>query len=41
MEGELIDKIGRLDFRTQAEAFYTAYSKVLFPLPCTAIESRL
>ncbi len=28
MEGELIDKIGKLDFRTQVEAFYTAYSKV-------------
>jgi hypothetical protein len=30
MEGELIDKIGKLDFRTQVEAFYTAYSKVWF-----------
>jgi hypothetical protein len=28
MEGELIDKMGKLDFRTQVEAFYTAYSKV-------------
>lgn len=28
MEGELIDKIGKLDFSTQVEAFYTAYSKV-------------
>jgi phototropin len=28
VEGELIDKIGKLDFRTQVEAFYTAYSKV-------------
>lgn len=30
MEGELIDKIGKLDFPAQVEAFYTAYSKVLF-----------
>jgi hypothetical protein len=30
MEGELIDKIGKLDFRNQVEAFYTAYLKVLF-----------
>jgi hypothetical protein len=28
MEGELIDKIGKLDFQIQVEAFYTAYSKV-------------
>jgi len=32
MEGELINKVGRLTFRNQVEAFYTAYSKVyLFP----------
>lgn len=30
MEGELIDRIGKLDFRTQVEAFYTAYSKVRY-----------
>ena len=28
MEGELINRIGKLNFRTQVEAFYTAYSKV-------------
>lgn len=28
MEGELVDKIGKLDFRIQVEAFYTTYSKV-------------
>jgi PAS domain S-box-containing protein len=28
MEGELIDKLGKMDFQTQVEAFYTAYSKV-------------
>lgn len=28
MEGELIDRVGKLDFRAQVEAFYTAYSKV-------------
>jgi len=27
MEGELIEKLGRLNFKTQVEAFYTAYSK--------------
>lgn len=31
MEGELNDKIGKFDLRNQVEAFYTAYSKVLFP----------
>jgi hypothetical protein len=28
MEGELVDRLGRLTFKTQVEAFYTAYSKV-------------
>jgi hypothetical protein len=28
MEGELINKAGKLSFKTQVEAFYTAYSKV-------------
>jgi PAS domain S-box-containing protein len=28
MEGELINKVGKLSFKTQVEAFYTAYSKV-------------
>ncbi|KAJ8070816.1 hypothetical protein OCU04_001177 [Sclerotinia nivalis] len=28
MEGELIDRIGKLQFKTQVEEFYTAYSKV-------------
>jgi hypothetical protein len=28
MEGELVEKLGRLTFKTQVEAFYTAYSKV-------------
>ncbi|ESZ98724.1 hypothetical protein SBOR_0962 [Sclerotinia borealis F-4128] len=27
MEGELIDRIGKLDFKMQVEEFYTAYSK--------------
>lgn len=30
MEGELINKLGKLSLRTQVEAFYTAYSKVCF-----------
>ena len=29
MEGELVDKLGKLNFVTQVEAFYTAYSKVI------------
>lgn len=29
MEGELIDRIGKMNLRTQVEAFYTAYSKVV------------
>jgi len=29
MEGELINRAGKLNFRTQVEAFYTAYSKYL------------
>ncbi len=29
MENELVDKLGKLDFTTQVEAFYTAYSKYL------------
>ncbi|APA06158.1 hypothetical protein sscle_01g009280 [Sclerotinia sclerotiorum 1980 UF-70] len=29
MEGELIDRIGKLQFKTQVEEFYTAYSKYL------------
>jgi PAS domain S-box-containing protein len=28
MEGELLNRVGKLNFRTQVEAFYTAYSKV-------------
>ena len=28
MEGELINRVGKLNFKTQVEAFYTAYSKV-------------
>jgi len=28
MEPELINRIGKMNFRTQVEAFYTAYSKV-------------
>lgn len=28
MEPELMNKLGKLDFSTQIEAFYTAYSKV-------------
>lgn len=28
MESELIDKMGKFNFKTQVEAFYTAYSKV-------------
>jgi hypothetical protein len=30
MENELIDKLGKLQFNKQVEAFYTAYSKVCF-----------
>jgi PAS domain S-box-containing protein len=33
MESELIDKLGKMDFQTQVEAFYTAYSKVRSPFP--------
>lgn len=29
MEGDLINKLGKLSFKTQVEAFYTAYSKVV------------
>jgi hypothetical protein len=29
MEGELLERVGMLNFKTQVEAFYTAYSKVL------------
>ncbi|KAE9363619.1 hypothetical protein N431DRAFT_564246 [Stipitochalara longipes BDJ] len=29
MEGELINRVGRMNFKTQVEAFYTAYSKYL------------
>lgn len=32
MEPELINRIGKMNFRTQVEAFYTAYSKVNFQL---------
>lgn len=28
MEGELVDRLGKLQFKTQVEEFYTAYSKV-------------
>jgi hypothetical protein len=28
MEGELVERLGKLTFKTQVEAFYTAYSKV-------------
>jgi len=31
MENELIKRVGRMNFRTQVEAFYTAYSKVSSP----------
>ena len=31
MENELIKRVGRMNFRTQVEAFYTAYSKVRLP----------
>lgn len=31
MEGELLGRIGRLNFKTQVETFYTAYSKVSNP----------
>ena len=37
MEGELIDKIEKMDFRTQVEAFYTAYSKASH---CEALRIR-
>jgi hypothetical protein len=30
MEPELINRLGKMSFRTQVEAFYTAYSKVCF-----------
>jgi len=30
MEVELIDRVGQMSFKTQVEAFYTAYSKVSF-----------
>jgi hypothetical protein len=30
VEEELLNKIERLDLRTQVEAFYTAYSKICF-----------
>ena len=33
MEGDLMEKLGRLNFKTQVEAFYTAYSKVRLHLP--------
>lgn len=36
MEGELIDRIGKLQFKTQVEEFYTAYSKV-----CSEIQKLL
>jgi hypothetical protein len=32
MEPELLDRLGRLTFKTQIEAFYTAYSKVRPPI---------
>jgi PAS domain S-box-containing protein len=28
MEGELLNRVGKMNFKTQVEAFYTAYSKV-------------
>lgn len=28
MEGELLNRVGNMNFKTQVEAFYTAYSKV-------------
>jgi hypothetical protein len=28
MEGELISRVAKMSFKTQVEAFYTAYSKV-------------
>jgi PAS domain S-box-containing protein len=28
LEGDLLSKVGRMDFKSQVEAFYTAYSKV-------------
>jgi len=30
MENELLDRVGKMSFKTQIEAFYTAYSKVHF-----------
>jgi hypothetical protein len=30
MEPELLNRLGKLNFKTQVEAFYTAYSKVCF-----------
>jgi hypothetical protein len=33
MEPELLNRLGKLTFKTQVEAFYTAYSKVPSPFP--------
>ena len=39
MEGELIDRVGKLSFRNQVEAFYTAYSKVRPPFTSPSLTS--
>ena len=41
MEGELVNKLGKLTFKTQVEAFYTAYSKVCLNLECVLYRERL
>ena len=33
MENELLEKVGKMNFNTQVEAFYTAYSKVRISPP--------
>jgi hypothetical protein len=40
MEPELIDRLGKLSFKTQVEAFYTAYSKVFprVPVPSSTFD---
>lgn len=53
MEGELLNRVGKMNFKVQVEAFYTAYSKVSiqkpraqwtltrFTVPNTRIQQRL
>ena len=46
MEGELINQIAKLDFKSQVKMFYTAYSKVSSfspfssPCPCTTPQTN-